>query len=138
MALPDLEGSLVEPRAPQSDGVVILAFWATWCQPCQQELSKLNELYRSMSPRGLEVYAVSIDAPDTRAQVAPWAEREQYAFPVLLDSETRVLTRYNPRGDIPYYVVLDARGQVLRDHQGYVTGDMEELASFLDGVLPSS
>ena len=46
-----------------------------------------------------------------------------------------MLTRFNPRGDIPYYVVLDAQGKVLKEHQGYMTGDMEELQAFLDGVL---
>jgi hypothetical protein len=69
------------------------------------------------------------------AQVGPWAQREGYAFPILLDRETQVLSRYNPRGDIPYYVVLDANGTILKDHQGYMTGDMLELEAFLDGVL---
>ena len=77
-----------------------------------------------------------VDGPDTAAQVGPWVEREGYPFPILIDRETQVLTRFNPRGDIPYYVVLDASGKVLKDHQGYMTGDMEELQRFLDGVLP--
>lgn len=97
----------------------------------------MNRLHGSMKDRGLRVYAISIDAPDTAAQVVPWVEREGYGFPVLLDRETEVLTRYNPRGDIPYYVVLDASGKVLKDHQGYMTGDLEELAAFLETVLPS-
>ena len=42
-----------------------------------------------------------------------------------------------PRGDIPYYVVLDASGKVLKDHQGYMSGDVEELGAFLETVLPS-
>ena len=54
---------------------------------------------------------------------------------MLLDRETQVLTRFNPRGDIPYYVVLDANGKILKDHQGYMTGDMDDLAAFLDSVL---
>ena len=115
----------------------MLAFWATWCQPCQQELTKMSSLYSDRKDAGLRVYAINIDGPDTVAQVSPWVQREGYPFPVLLDRETQVLTRYNPRGDIPYYVVLDANGQTLKDHQGYMTGDMEELAAFLDGVLPS-
>ncbi|MEM6295275.1 MAG: TlpA disulfide reductase family protein [Myxococcota bacterium] len=135
ISLPDLEGAMVSPTAQQPDDVFVLAFWATWCQPCQQELSKMNKMYGGMHPRGLEIYAVAIDGPDTAAQVGPWVEREGYAFPVLLDRETQVLTRFNPRGDIPYYVVLDAQGKVLKEHQGYMTGDMEELQAFLDGVL---
>ncbi len=135
ISLPDTNGDLITPTAKQSDDVFILAFWATWCQPCQQELTKMSGMYGNMKGRGLEIYAVSIDGPDTASQVVPWVEREAYPFPVLLDRETQVLTRYNPRGDIPYYVVLDASGKVLKDHQGYMSGDMEELETFLDGVL---
>jgi len=135
ISLPDTNGDIVSPVANKSDDVFILAFWATWCQPCQQELTKMSGMYDKMNPRGLEIFAVSIDGPDTASQVVPWVEREAYPFPVLLDRETQVLTRFNPRGDIPYYVVLDASGKILKDHQGYMSGDMEELETFLDGVL---
>lgn len=135
LSLPDIEGNQVTPTAQQPDDVIILAFWATWCQPCQQELTKMNAMYAEKKARGLQIFAINIDAPDTAAQVGPWVEREGYAFPVLLDRETQVLTRFNPRGDIPYYVVLDANGKILKDHQGYMTGDMDDLAAFLDSVL---
>ena len=136
IALPDIDGTLTNVDAPSPRGVVLLTFWATWCQPCQQELAKLNGLYATQRTRGLEIYAVNIDGPDTQAQVRPWVQREGYTFPILMDRETRVLTRYNPRGDIPYYVVLDASGKVLKDHQGYQTGDMEQLGAYLETVLP--
>ncbi|MEM7151466.1 MAG: TlpA disulfide reductase family protein [Myxococcota bacterium] len=135
IALPGLDGTLVTPTPAAGDEIYVLAFWATWCQPCQQELTKLDALYAEKKGRGLEVYAINIDSPDTTAQVGPWVEREGYSFPVLIDRETQVLTRYNPRGDIPYYVVLDATGKILHDHQGYMSGDIDELSAFLDGVL---
>lgn len=135
IALPDLQGAIVTPTAQADGDVFVLTFWATWCQPCQQELTKMNKMYPGMKPRGLEIYAIAIDGPDTASQIGPWVEREGYEFPVLLDRETQVLTRFNPRGEIPYYVVLDATGTVLKEHQGYMTGDTEDLAAFLDTVL---
>jgi peroxiredoxin len=135
ISLPDTRGEFVTPQAVSEGDVFVLAFWATWCQPCQQELTKMSAMYDKMQGRGLHIYGINIDGPDTAATVVPWVEREGYAFPILLDRETQVLTRFNPRGDIPYYVVLDAQGKVLKDHQGYMTGDMEELERFLDGVL---
>lgn len=136
VALPDLRGDIVRPVAARETDVFVLAFWATWCQPCQQELSQMNTKLDPMRARGLQVFAISVDGPDTTAQVGPWAQREGYRFPVLLDRETQVLTRYNPRGDIPYYVVLDATGKVLDDHQGYMAGDVDTLAEELDRLLP--
>jgi cytochrome c biogenesis protein CcmG/thiol:disulfide interchange protein DsbE len=137
LTLPDVEGNIVTPSAETGQEVFVLVFWATWCQPCQQELTAMDKLYAEKQARGLKVYAISIDSPDTASQVVPWVEREGYRFEVLLDRETEVLTRYNPRGDIPYYVVLDASGKVLKDHQGYMSGDIEELRAFLETVLPS-
>lgn len=136
VALPDLSGQIVRPAATRDTDVFVLAFWATWCQPCQQELAKMNTSLVPMKGRGLQVFAISIDGPDTSAQVGPWVEREGYAFDVLLDRETQVLTRYNPRGDIPYYVVLDATGRVIDDHQGYMAGDVDTLVGELDRLLP--
>jgi peroxiredoxin len=138
ISLPDTTGELVTPHASSEGDVFVLAFWATWCQPCQQELTKMSGMYGKMEARGLRIYGINVDGPDTAAQVVPWVEREGYPFPILLDRETQVLTRFNPRGDLPYYVVLDAQGKILRDHQGYMTGDMEELERFLDGVLKPS
>lgn len=138
ISLPDVDGEIVTPVANSDGDVFVLAFWATWCQPCQQELSKMNAMYADRRARGLQIFAISIDDPSTAAQVGPWVEREGYDFPVLLDRETQVLTRYNPRGDIPYYVVLDASGRVLKDHQGYMPGDMDKLSAYLDSVLAPS
>jgi peroxiredoxin len=136
LALPDLRGEIVRPSPKRDGDLFVLAFWATWCQPCQQELAQLDGVLDRFAPRGLQIYAISIDGPDTQAQIAPWVEREGYRFPVLLDRETQVLTRYNPRGDIPYWVVLDARGRVVGDHQGYMAGDIDALAAMLDRSLP--
>jgi hypothetical protein len=48
-----------------------------------------------------------------------------------------LLARYNPKGDIPFYVVLDADGNILQSHQGYVKGDEVKLEQFLTEQLPS-
>jgi hypothetical protein len=84
----------------------------------------------------LRLYGVNIDSPGTASMVGPWVEREGYAFPILLDSETRILNRYHQNGEIPYYVVFDADGRILTDHQGYNEGDVEKLQAYLEGLLP--
>lgn len=136
ITLPDLDEADFEIVSKTKDDVHVLAFWAVWCTPCQSELSQLQLVWRDMRDRGLHVYAVSIDGPDTQARVAGFASSEGYEFPVLLDRETEVLSSYNPKGDIPFYVVLDADGQVIKSHQGYVKGDIDGLRTFLDERLP--
>jgi len=136
ITLPDLDEADFQIVSKTKDDVHVLAFWAVWCSPCQSELAQLQVLWKEMRERGLNVYAVSIDGPDTQARVAGFASSEGYEFPVLLDRETEVLSSYNPKGDVPFYVVLDADGQVIKSHQGYVKGDIEGLRAFLDERLP--
>ena len=91
----------------------------------------MQGLVDRLGPRGVELYAISIDGPDTIAQVPGIVAREGWSFPVLFDAATSVLTRWNPKGDCPFYVVLDADGNVLTSHQGYVKGDVVGLEQFL-------
>ena len=115
--------------------VHILAFWATWCVPCVGELAKMQPMYERMGDQGVNIYAVSIDGPDTIARVPGFAAGEGWTFEVTYDPETELLSRYNPKGDIPFYVVLDAEGNILKSHQGYVKGDVVKLEQFLTEQL---
>ncbi len=134
--LEDVEGRPTEVVAQRDTDILVVTFWATWCQPCQSEMAKMNAMYEELEPRGLRLFGVNIDSPDTASQVGPWVERAGYAFPILLDSETRILNRYHQNGEIPYYVVFDAEGHILSDHQGYSEGDVDKLRAYLEGLLP--
>lgn len=137
ISLSNLDGEETELISKSKDDVHVLAFWATWCIPCVGELAKMQGIHDRLSPRGLNVYAISIDGPDTISRVPGFASQEKWTFPVLYDPETALLARYNPKGDIPFYVVLDADGNVLQSHQGYVKGDEVKLEQFLTEQLPT-
>jgi len=132
--LDDDEVSLISESA---EDVHILAFWATWCVPCVGELAKMEPMYQRLKDRGLSIYAVSIDGPDTVARVPGFAAGEGWTFEVTYDPETALLARYNPKGDIPFYVVLDADGNIIKSHQGYSKGDVVKLEQFLSERLPA-
>jgi len=137
ITLPDLSDEEITITSKTDHDVHVLAFWATWCVPCTGELAKMTGIYERLHDRGLEIYAVSIDGPDTVSRVPGFASQEQWPFPVLYDSDTQVMARYNPKGDIPFYVVLDASGNILKSHQGFVKGDDVALEQFLTEQLPA-
>lgn len=136
ITLPDINEEDYTIVSKTDHDLHILCFWAVWCTPCQAELRKMGPMWKNMKDRGLNVYAVSTDGPDTASRVAGFAQQEGYEFPVLMDRETTLLAKYNPKGDIPFYVILDADGNVIKAHQGYVKGDMEGLEAYLDETLP--
>jgi peroxiredoxin len=138
ITLSDLDDEDVTITSETDHDVHVLAFWATWCIPCVGELAQMQGVYDRLQSRGLKIYAISTDGPDTISRVPGFAAQEKWTFPVLYDSDTRVLASFNPKGDIPFYVVLDAKGNILKSHQGYVKGDVEKLEAFLNEQLPAA
>lgn len=108
--------------------VVVLAFWATWCAPCRQELTHLDALQRARGPEGLTVLAVATDGPETAAQVGALAQRNRFAMSVIHDADGALRARFNPRGDTPFVLLIDRQGRVAFTHAGYTPGDEVELA----------
>ncbi|TPV93138.1 MAG: TlpA family protein disulfide reductase [Myxococcales bacterium FL481] len=134
--LATLDGDLAAVQAERDTDVLLLSFWKTTCTPCKGQLSDFEALHRAYAARGLRAYAVNIDEPAQRAQAQTWVDRGTWSFPTLVDADTQVVTRYNQRGACPFYVALTADGEVLRSHGGYVKGESDELARFLDQRLP--
>jgi peroxiredoxin len=102
--------------------VVVLNFWATWCSPCQGELPHLERMYQKYKD-DVVVLAVSMDGPESIANVPAVARRLGVTFPVLLDEETRVVGMYNPTRAAPHNVIIDRKGSVAFTKEGYHSGD---------------
>ncbi len=121
---PDLEGQ--EHRVADRVGQVrIVDFWASWCEPCLEQLQVLQALARAHQADGLAVYAVSVD--EDQAQVAAFLESTPLPFPVLWDQGG---ARHGARIGIerlPTTLVVDRAGRVRFVHQGHRTGDAERL-----------
>lgn len=115
--------------------VVLLNFWATWCQPCRVEQTKLEEMYKELKPQGLEILAISADDARSSSQVKPMVMRAGLTFPVLLDPQTSVVSQYNPSKALPYNVIIDRVGRVRHVHQGYNPGDEITLKSEIVALL---
>jgi peroxiredoxin len=121
-ALRDLGGQTVR-LSDHRGKVVLVNFWATWCVPCAAELPHLERLYGKYRDQGFVVLAISMDGPETSANVDPHARRHGLSFPVLLDEETRVTGTYNPKRTAPFTVLIGRDGQVARTREGYHAGD---------------
>lgn len=95
--------------------VVLVNFWATWCKPCLDEMPAMERLYASLSPRGFELLAVSVDAgPD---EVRAFRDQLSLSFPILLDPEKRVSSAYQSYR-YPESYLIDAAGRIVSRYIG--------------------
>lgn len=127
VAPPDFELSTVDGRSERLSAhlgkeVVLLDFWATFCEPCLASMPHLDALYRQHQEQGFVVLGIDIDGPDSIAQVKTTVSKLGVSFPILLDQESRVVSLYNPKTSAPYSVLIARDGRILKKQEGYTTG----------------
>jgi thiol-disulfide isomerase/thioredoxin len=111
-------GELV--MAEQRGRVLVLNFWATWCAPCIKELPELARFHRSQAGK-VQVIGLAVDRLEP---VQAFLKMSPLGFPVGMAgmAGTDVARRLgNQAGVLPYTVVFDANGQVVRRKLGETT-----------------
>lgn len=115
LSAPALDGRTVDVGA-EAGRVRVVDIWATWCEPCREALPALDGLARDLGPRGVSVYAVSIDAD--REQLVRFLAQHPVAVPVLWDKDA-VRAGGLDLTTLPATLVVDRRGIVRHVHQGW-------------------
>lgn len=134
-SLKDMNGKTVDVAEKLRKDVVILNFFATWCAPCQAELPILQRFHEKYASQGLSVFVVSIDDPKSAAKVKPLIREHKFTFPVLLDTQSRAVSLYDPKKVIPYSVVIDRSGNIVSQKFGFQPGDEAKLDQEIQKLL---
>jgi peroxiredoxin len=109
---------------------VVMLFWATWCQPCLQELPVYQALFQQYGGR-LMVVGISMDGPDTVSEAGATARRLGITFPIVTDLETQVVAVYNTRRAAPFSVWINRDGIIDREREGFA---MSEVPNIQQGI----
>lgn len=105
---------------------VILSFWATWCIPCLNELTAINDNLDDWKKQSrFEFYAISEDDSRTAKKVAALVNGKGWKFNVLLDKNQDLKREMNLM-NIPYTMVIKD-GKIIYRKAGYVAGNENEL-----------
>jgi peroxiredoxin len=115
--------------------VVLLDFWATFCEPCKAEFPHLRALYESDRDKGLLVVGVAMDGPETVADVTSFVKRFELGFPVVTDEDSRIASLYNPKKSMPLSVLIDRAGHIVTVREGYNPGDETLVVADVDKAL---
>lgn len=126
--LKTIEGKTIDTQALSNDGKpFIIDFFATWCKPCNRELSAISEVYDEWQKEtGVKLYAVSIDKAQNANKVKPLVNQHGWEYEVILDPNSEFRKSFGGEM-IPFVVICDGDGKVVYKHNGYTEGAEQEL-----------
>jgi cytochrome c biogenesis protein CcmG/thiol:disulfide interchange protein DsbE len=129
-ALQDLQGRTVH-LSDFRGHLVVLNFWATWCQPCQEEIPQLINLQKQA---GTALTIVGVDRMEPADEVATYVKKAGIDYPVVLDSTGHVSAVYGVTGQ-PESFWISPSGKLLLHVPGPMTpADMQRFFSAFAGV----
>jgi peroxiredoxin len=140
---PDLDGRPVTLSALKGK-VVVLNVWATWCPPCRQEMPALQRLHEELREQGLEVVAVSVDAPigtfsgpgRPGGDIGKFVEDYGLTFTVLHDREQSIEDLFLVPG-LPTTFIIDRSGRITQKVVGAREWDALHFVAYFQQLLNS-
>ena len=117
LALKDMEGRTHE-LTDYRGKVVLVNFWATWCEPCRQEMPSMQRLSEKLAGKPFVVLAVNVDEPESR--VRNFLNQTRFDLPVLLDVNKAATRQWGARL-LPVTFIVGRDGRV----RYRVLGDMD-------------
>ncbi len=110
--LPDITGKIRHINE-WNDRVIVLNFWATWCQPCLHEIPAFNLLHTKYQDKGVTFLGI---AANDKAEIERFTKILPIAYPILIGGESQAYEIAEQFGNIysiiPYTVFIAANGQI--------------------------
>jgi cytochrome c biogenesis protein CcmG/thiol:disulfide interchange protein DsbE len=112
--------------------VVLLDFWASWCEPCRHSFPWLNAMQAKYADRGLVIIGVNVDRE--RADAERFLREVPAAFRIVYDPAGELATRYDVPG-MPSSYVIGQNGDVVGRHVGFRNAARAEREAELQKLL---
>lgn len=106
--------------------ILVINFWATWCEPCREEIPAFTRVRQKLLRKGVEFVGIAIDQA---AKVALFTNTTPINYPVLLTATNGLdLMRKlgNPSGGLPFTVIVNQSGRIVFRNLGALTGPRVE------------
>ncbi len=115
---PDLAALKLEGKLPDDlkGKVVLLDFWASWCEPCKASFPAMAELQKKYGAQGLVVVAVNVD--ENRADMEAFLKQNAAPFAVVRDAAQKLVAQAGI-ATMPSSFVIDQTGKVRFVHAGF-------------------
>jgi cytochrome c biogenesis protein CcmG/thiol:disulfide interchange protein DsbE len=123
----DVQGHPID-LAELTGKFVLVDFWASWCEPCQEAMPALDRLAADFGDQ-LVVIGVSVDDDPEHARA--FVERLGVEFPIVHDEDHSIAARWAPP-KMPTTFVIDPDGVIVDVHGGYDGATLSELRAQLE------
>ncbi len=100
--------------------VVLLNFWATWCEPCRTETPMLINLGKEYKDRGLKIVGIALDTGGTNL-IKKFIAEYKIDYPILLPVPGSALSRIDP---VPTTILIDSEGRLAKKYVGELPEDI--------------
>lgn len=131
-ALDSVNGKGKVDMAKYKGKVVLVDFWATWCEPCKKSFPKLQELNVKYKASGVVIIGISQD--DENQGLPEFGKTYGAEFPLAWDSDKSVAKKWQPKS-MPASFIVDKTGIIRFAHLGYHDGDEAEVEKELKSLL---
>ena len=115
---PDLGSFKLDGKLPDTTKakVVLVDFWASWCEPCKESFPVMEELRKRYAERGLVVIGVCVD--ENRSDMEDFLKHNAVGFAVVRDASQKLVERVGI-ATMPTSFLIDSEGKVRFMHTGY-------------------
>ena len=112
--------------------VVLLNFWATWCEPCRAEMPSMESLRQRYADAPFVVLAVNVDEPEQR--IRAFLQRMPLAFQILLDPGMKATRAWNAR-ILPASFLIGRDGRIRYSARGDVNWTSDPVTRVVSELL---
>ncbi len=115
--------------------VVLLDFYATWCDPCRRETPHLVTLYQKYASQGLQIIGLNVGGEDDYGQVPEYKQSFGIEYPLAIPDDELVEQLLGDNGNIPQTIVINRQGQLIRHYVGFSEARAPEMEQLIASAL---
>ena len=113
--------------------VIILNFWATWCEPCKEEMPSLNRLQANQKLKNLKIYPINIGKENLKKVKSFFTELDINNLEPYFDNPSTLAKTFSLRG-LPTTILLNSKGEEFARIIGSINFDDENFINWLKNL----
>ncbi len=131
LELADLDGKM-HKLADYRGRAVLVNFWATWCEPCREEMPSIERLRKAMDGKPFTVLAVNVG--EGRPAASNYAAKIQAGFTYLLDRDTATSRLWSARV-LPATYLIGPDGAIRYSHFGALDWSRDDIRAIIAKMI---